>query len=366
MNRWLLSVCGIIAMACVFLLPSVYAQDRSLLETIRENQSIDFCGETVPLVVPDIMERYEKEMLLTLWDRPQVLLWLKRSTRYFPFVAQQLKDRRMPDDLKYVAVAESALRPHAGSSKGAVGFWQLMPETARKYGLTVDAFIDERRNIYLSTSSALDYLQELYNRFSSWTMAVAAYNMGEEGLTAEMLEQNTRDFYQLYLPLETQRFIFRVIGAKLVLSAPDRYGFEVDDNQRYSPLSFDTVEVDCFQEVPIRLIAQAAGTYFKMIKDLNPHIRGHYIQPGHFRINLPAGQTAGFQQRLDEMLAQHINSKERRLYIVRQGDTLSEIADRFEVPLAALMIWNRIDLKQTIHPGDRLVIYDRRIENIQP
>ena len=155
MNRWLLSVCGIIAMACGFLLPSVYAQDRSLLEDQSGKISpLIFAGKTVPLVVPDIMERYEKEMLLTLWDRPQVLLWLKRSTRYFPFVAQQLKDRRMPDDLKYVAVAESALRPHAGSSKGAVGFWQLMPETARKYGLTVDAFIDERRNIYLSTSSA--------------------------------------------------------------------------------------------------------------------------------------------------------------------------------------------------------------------
>ena len=353
-------------MVCGLLLPAVGAQEKSLLETIREDQPIDFCGETVPLKVPDIIERHEKEMLLIIWDRPQVLLWMKRATRYLPFIAQQLKERRMPDDLKYLAVAESALRPHAGSSKGAVGFWQLMPETARKYGLTVDEFVDDRRNIFLSTPAALDYLEQLHTRFSSWTMAIAAYNMGEEGLTAEVLEQNTRDYYHLYLSLETQRFVFRVIAAKLVLSAPERYGFEMGERQQYPPLSFDTVEVDCFQEVPIRLIAAAAGTYFKTIKDLNPHIRGHYVQAGHLQINLPAGHPGGFQQRLDDMIAQHNNSKERRIYIVRQDDTLSGIADRFDVPLAALMIWNRIDLKQTLHPGDRLVIYDRRIETIQP
>ena len=340
------------------------AQEQTLLETIRKNQAVDLCGESMPLDLPEIVERYEKEMLLTLWDRPQVLLWLKRATRYFPFISEQLRNRRMPDDLKYLAVAESALRPHAGSSKGAVGFWQLMPETARKYGLTVDDFVDERRNIFLSTPAALAYLQELFDRFSSWTLAVAAYNMGEEGLTAEVLEQNTRNYYHLYLPIETQRFIFRVLSAKQVLSTPDRYGFTIDDNDRYAPLVFETTEVDCFQEVPIRLIAEAGGTYFKTIKDLNPHIRGHYIQAGHHRINLPAGQSAGFQQRLDDGMAKLGNSKEKRLYIVRSGDTLSGIAQRFDVPLAALMIWNRINLKRTIHPGDRLVIYARRMADI--
>ena len=104
----------------------------------------------------------------------------------------------MPDDLKYLAVAESALRPHAGSSKGAVGFWQLMPATAHKYGLTVDEFVDQRRNIFLSTPAALAYLKVLHEKFSSWTMAVAAYNMGEEGLMAEILEQGNNDYYQLY------------------------------------------------------------------------------------------------------------------------------------------------------------------------
>lgn len=353
-----------VLLICAVAVPSTSAQGPTLLESIGQDRPIELAGEPVPLEIFDVRSRYEKEMLLTLWDRPQVLLWLKRSTRYFPYIAEQLRQRGMPEDLKYLAVAESALRPHAGSSKGAVGYWQLMPETARKYSLIVDDFIDERRNLFLSTPAALTYLQELHDRFSSWTLAVAAYNMGEEGLTAEVLEQNTRNFYLLYLPLETQRFIFRVVAAKQVLSNPSRYGFDIADQERYPPPAFDTVDIDCFQEVPIRLIAEAAATHFKVIKDLNPHFRGYYIQAGRHRVNLPKGQWADFQGRLDDILTAFSSSKEMRLYIVRAGDNLSEIAERFGVPLAALMIWNRIGLKHTIHPGDRLVIYARRLEQI--
>ncbi len=239
-----------------------------------------------------------------------------------------------------------------------------MPETARKYGLTVDGSFDERRNLFLSTPAALSYLETLYERFATWTMAVAAYNMGEEGLTAEVLEQNTRDYYRLYLPLETQRFIFRVIAVKQVIREPERYGYFLADDARYAPLAVTPVTIDCFEELPLRLIAEAAQTYFKVIKDLNPHIRGHYIQPGRHRINLPEGQWADFQERLDRIVQKHQRSKERRIYIVRKGDTLSQIAERFGVPLAALLIWNRIDLNRAIHPGDRLVIYARRMEEI--
>ena len=133
-----------------------------------------------------------------------------------------MKENGLPDDIKYIAVAESALRPHAGSSKGAMGFWQFMADTGRKYGLTINAYVDERRNIFASTAAAIRYLNELHQKFGSWELAAAAYNMGEEGLQAEILEQDTNNYYQLYLPLETQRYIFRILSVKLILLKPDK------------------------------------------------------------------------------------------------------------------------------------------------
>ncbi len=343
-----------------------WAADGQLADKIKMPVNLSLCGEAVPIRSQDVRERFEKEMLLTLWDRPQVLLWLKRAPRYLPFIARELHAQQMPDDLKYLAVAESALRPHAGSSRGAVGFWQLMPETARTYGLMVNEFVDERRNLFLSTPAALRYLQALHEKFSSWTLALAAYNMGEEGLSAEILEQETQDYYKLYLSIETQRFIFRVMTIKLILSNPETYGFTLPKEALYQPLVYDTVDLDCFKEVPIRLVARAADTQFKVIKDLNPHIRGHYIQPGRSRINLPKGSASGFKSRLDDLVSRYSRLRQQRIYVVRNGDSLSTIADKFDVPLQAVLIWNRLDLNAPIHPGDRLVIFSRRMVQVDP
>lgn len=351
--------------ACFLILSAVWAHGASLIKAVKIPVDLKFCGETVPTNVGQVRERFEKEMLLSLWDRPQVVLWLKRAPRYFPYIEQQLKEFKMPDDLKYLAVAESALRPHAGSAKGAVGFWQLMPQTGRKHGLTVDNFIDERRNLYLSTPAALEYLKTLYEKFSSWTLSVAAYNMGEEGLAAEVMEQDTKNYYHLYLPLETQRFIFRILSIKLILNDPKAYGFDISTDDQYQPLRFDTVGIDCFQETPIQLIAKASGSVFKTIKDLNPHLRGHYVQAGHFKVNIPAGKAQGFKNRFDKLVAQYNQTLRQRIYVVRSGDSLSQIADKFEVPLASILIWNHLDLKRSIHPGDRLIIYPRRLSDVK-
>ena len=336
------------------------------LDSISRVKVLSFCGEPVPFSIPDVQERFEKEMLLNLSDRPQVLLWLKRETRYLGYIREELKARNMPLDLQYLAIAESALRPHAGSTKGAIGFWQLLSETARNYGLTVDDYVDERRQLEASTRAALNYLDALYQRFGSWTLAAAAYNMGEEGLAAEILEQNTKDYYKLYLPLETQRFVFRILAAKLILEAPQAFGFEVNPDETYLPLAYDTVIVNCFDQTPIRLVAEAAGTYFKKIKDLNPHLRGHYLREGRHSLRLPPGSGSGFDKRFSQLVEHFQNQSNQHIYIVKPGDSLSGIAEKFDIPLAALLIWNRVGLNQTIHPGDRLVIFPRKMEEIKP
>jgi len=333
------------------------AQFPSLINSVRLNGPLDFCGESVELDNPEVRERLEKELLLTLWDRPQVILWIKRAQRFFPIIEKMLQAHDMPPDLKYIAIIESALRPHAGSRRGAVGFWQFMKATGRRYGLVINSEKDERRNIFRSTEAAISYFKELYELFGSWTLAAAAYNMGEQGLQSEILAQKSNNYYRLYLPLETQRYIMRAISAKIIFSAPQDYGFQFSAADLYPPLEYDRIRLECFQETPISIIAQAAGTYFKMIKDLNPEIRGHYLAAGSHWLLVPPGAADGFHARYKTLVNQWLAEKSERIYVVKAGDSLSTIAERFNVPLPALFIWNRLAKNKHIYPGDRLVIY---------
>jgi hypothetical protein len=130
----------------------------------------------------------------------------------------------------------------------------------------------------------------------------------------------------------------------------------------YPPPAFDPVEVDCFQETPIRLIAEAAKTHFKVIKDLNPEIRGHYLAPGKHDMLIPKGASAGFHSRYKQLLDEFVSAQKDRIYVVQEGDNLSLIADKFGIPLAALIIWNQLDIRRPIHPGDRLIIHRQDIE----
>ncbi|MEE9530111.1 MAG: transglycosylase SLT domain-containing protein, partial [Syntrophobacteria bacterium] len=308
----------------------------SMMSALSITTPLEFCGEPVPLEVQEVRERIEKELLLSLWHRPQVILWLKRSRRYMPYIEEVLRSEGMPDDLKYVAIAESALRPHARSRKGAVGFWQFMNYTGRQYGLVINRRIDERRNIFASTQAAIRYLSDLYDTFGSWALAAAAYNMGEVGLNAEIVEQGVNNYYQLYLNLETQRYIFRIIAIKLILEDPAKYGFYLAEEDYYPALSFDRVRVQCFKETPIRIIAQAAQTHFKVIKDLNPEIRGHYLTEGNHAILIPKEGSENFQARYRDLLKHWSSNQKEQTYLVKEGDHLTAIAERFGVSLASL------------------------------
>ena len=369
MKTHLISYCvitAILSWMVVLLIPGAALADgeasASLIAALRIDADLDFCGEKVPIEKQEVRERFEKEMLLSLWDRPQVILWLKRANRYLPIIENALEQANLPDDLKYIALAESALRPHVGSRKGAVGFWQFTADTARNNGLVVDRNIDERRNIFSSTAAAIQYFQKLHQEMGAWTLAAAAYNMGEGGLLAEIIEQGTQDYYQLYLPIETQRYLFRILAVNLILSGPEKYGFNIEKTELYPPRAYDEIQIDCAQEIPIRIIAQAGRTYFKVIKDLNPEIRGHYLAKGKHTLFIPKGASTGFQERYADLQEKYLQTRKEKIYIVKNGDNLSTIADRFGIPLAALIIWNRIDIRRPIHPGDRLVVYRQPTE----
>jgi len=330
---------------------------QSLIQAIKISEPLTFCNEPAPLNEADVKERLERELLVSLDNSDDVILWFKRSNRYFPHIEKVLKDNSLPDDLKYIVIAESSLKPLATSHKGAVGFWQFIENTGVRYGMKINKDIDERRNFYASTDAAVSYLKDLYSIFGSWTLAAAAYNMGEDGLRTEMMMQKVDNYYRLYLNDETQRYVFRILTAKIILSNPEKYGFHLTEEDLYKPVQFDRVEINVNQPVPLYLIAHAANTYFKVIKDLNPHIKNYSLSTGKHDLLLPKGSASGFLERYENLFRQWLDEKEKSVYTIEKGDNLSAIASRFNVPVNAIMKWNGISNPRNITPGDKLFIF---------
>ena len=173
------------------------SRTRPALSSYRLPDSLTFAGQAVPLERWDMAERLEREFYIALAAPAQVVLWLKRSARYFPYIEERLRAAALPDDLKYVAVAESDLRPRAYSWAKASGIWQFVPDTGRRYGLRVTRAWDERRDPERSTAAATAYLRDLYAHFRDWPLALAAYNAGERRVTAALKSQGVSEYYQL-------------------------------------------------------------------------------------------------------------------------------------------------------------------------
>jgi len=273
-------------------------------------RSLSLCNERVPLERDDVWERLDREMLLALGKEAQVILWLKRSRRYFPFLEEQLRQLQLPDDLKYVVVAASDFYPEAISPKGAAGFWQFIRDTGRRFGLMTQERVDERYSLQKSTTAALEYLTALNERFGKWTLALAAYNCGEERVEREMEEQGVRDYFDLELPLETEQYLFRIFAIKIILSNPAQYGFTLPESEYYRPLDVKEVTVTLAQPVHIRVIAEAAQTTFKNIRDLNPELRGYYVPEGSRKLRIPGKSAEKFSERLKEQLAPELEKKQ--------------------------------------------------------
>ncbi len=328
----------------------------SLMDSIQFSEEITFCDIKIPHEIFGIRQRLEKEVLLAVHNRPQVILWMKRSARYFPIIEKILKQENLPLDLKFVPVVESALRPHSGSSKGAIGYWQFLKDTGKRYGLRIDNTIDERRNIYKSTLAASYYLKKLTAEFGSYLLALAAYNMGEFGLNTQIDAQENRDFFSLYLPLETQQYVFKIIAAKMILEQPEKYGFFLKSSDLYPEFRFSEINFNLNTEIPIVLIAKAALIPFKTIKDMNPEIRGYHLESGKITLLIPEGKEKGFKERFVKLISENSKKYTTKFHVVQPGESLTRIAQQYKMTLASLLRLNKFSFKKVIHPGDRLLI----------
>ena len=240
-------------------------------------QQLDFAGERVPLEYYDIRESLMREMMVTSYMHSRTLQTLLATTRYFPVIEPILQKYGVPEDFKYLCMAESGLNPNIRSSAGAAGLWQFMQAAGKEYGLFIgsNAVVDERYHLEKSTEAACKYLLDAKKRLGSWTLAAAAYNAGLGGVQTRMQKQGVTDYYDLFLPEETMRYVFRILSFKIITPNPAAYGFLVSPADYYKPL-------DDYREIQVSdasidwsAVARENGTTYKMLRELNHWIRDY-------------------------------------------------------------------------------------------
>ncbi len=256
------------------------------------------CDKKVPIINEDVRERFERELFQILENKGLLTIIVKRYFKYLPTLGEEIQKMSLPPDLIYLAVTESYLNPRSVSSANAVGMWQFIKETGQKEGLHINENIDERYDIKTSTRSALAHLKRLYDEFNDWFIAMAAYNAGAARLREAIENQNTNDFFDLYLPEETERYVFRIMALKEIISNRDRYGIKIDDKELYKPVNLQEVTLEVDKEIHSNILAKAMEVSYRTFRLYNLHIRKYKMLKGVYRINVPAEKKDLFLRHL--------------------------------------------------------------------
>ncbi|HMC02093.1 MAG TPA: lytic transglycosylase domain-containing protein [Flavobacteriaceae bacterium] len=235
---------------------------------------LDFAGEPVPLKDPDILERMDRELLVNTYWQSNGLLMFKRAKKYFPIIEPILEKHGVPNDFKYLAVIESGLT-NATSPAGAKGVWQIMSATGKENGLEINDNVDERFHLEKATEVACKYILDAKDRLGTWTLAAAAYNAGNSGISRRLEDQKVSDYYDLLLGEETGRYVFRIVALKEILNHPNKYGFNFRDKDLYSQIPTFKVHVDT-AVTDFADFSKKYGINYKILKIHNPWLReGH-------------------------------------------------------------------------------------------
>lgn len=246
-------------------------------------EKMSFAGEEVPVSRWDVRERFDRELLFNYYSQANILFLLKKANRYFPTISERLKANGVPDDFKYLCVAESNLLSGARSRSGALGFWQFMDATAPGYNLTTTSDVDDRHDLVKSTDAACKYLKQAYAKFGNWTAAAASYNCGQSGYARQAEFQKTGYYYDLLLPEETNRYIFRILAFKHLMENADALGFKLTEEDKYHEVPHRVVVVT--SNIPnLAQFAIDNGTTYKMLRLMNPSLKGSSL-------SLPKGQS---------------------------------------------------------------------------
>ncbi|HKK59091.1 MAG TPA: lytic transglycosylase domain-containing protein [Salinivirga sp.] len=250
--------------------------DAYVVEPADMPAQLIFADEVVPVQFYDVRERLDRELLVNKFWHSSTFQLIKRANRYFPIIERILKEEQVPEDFKYLAVAESGLQ-NVVSPSGAAGFWQFLRGAARDFDLQVNSEVDERYHLEKATRAAAKYLKWNYKKFGTWTMSAAAYNYGRTNTLRQIKRQHCSNYYDLLLPEETERYVFRLIALKLILSNPAEYGFTLNNNDLYAPIKTKTVTVTG-KVKDLATFAKNHGISYRMLKEFNPWLRENYLR----------------------------------------------------------------------------------------
>jgi len=272
-----LSLIGILIIATFFITAKISGDKDNVqkstglyyeVKALKIPANLSFAGEKVPLNEPDVRERIDRELLVNVYWQSNTLLNIKRAHKFFPVIEPILKKNGIPDDFKYLAVIESGLL-NVTSPAGAKGFWQIMPATAKEYGLEVNENVDERNHLEKSTEAACKYFLKAYEKFGSWSLVAGSYNAGMSGITKVQEIQKSNSYYDLYLNTETSRYVPRIVATKEIMTNPKKYGFLYDQEDLYTLAPVKKVEVEI--ELPsLADFSAEHGASYKDLKLLNP------------------------------------------------------------------------------------------------
>ena len=335
------------------------------------------CGETVPLDHPEVSRRIEFEFLLVLQDRGQVALWMKRAASVFPRMEAFLKQKGACDDLKYLAVVESGLRPTALSHAKAKGYWQFIPATGNIFGLKATSQWDQRSDFNRSSEAAVKYLSQLHDQFGAWDLAMAAYNTGPTRLAKEMNAQKVDRYWRLRLLREAERYVPRFVAVKMVMERLRQYGFKEKPTLGWSRPNVDYVRVKLktYQRLSLKGVADGGGLDFRQLTRLNPELMvGTLSGPFNEVIEVPKGKAKTFREWVKRSIKKMPNRKvvkkrlkpeakkkrrSKRVYTVRRGDSLWGISQKFGMTVGELRKLNGLRRTSVIKKGDRLKVKRR-------
>ena len=350
--------------AGVFEGPSVSHEEEDS-STVYSHLEEDYNSsyEDIPLVSHPNVDRWI--LYFTGNGKAQMQAYLERSSRYLPLMKSVLREKGLPSDLVYVALIESGFSPKALSRANAVGYWQFIYGTGKRYGLRIDGYVDERRDPVLSTRAAANYFKDLYSLFGSWPLALAAYNSGEYRVNRAVLRHYNRDFWFLSakkaLPRETRNYIPKLIAAIHISKDPAAYGFDQLNYQE--PISYELIKIQ--QPISLLKLAQQTSSSEDEIKALNPMYKGEYVPvySNETVIRVPVGSLTSAQAGLEKsrMKAPKLSPLHHYWYRIRRGDSLYKIARRHKTTVRKIQRANRMGARTLLRVGRKIKIPSRRL-----
>ncbi|NUN05792.1 MAG: LysM peptidoglycan-binding domain-containing protein [Bdellovibrio sp.] len=341
---------------------------------VKDISSFRLSDPEGPKVVDQELESIPTEVnpLVEKWiayfqgrGRPHMERYLARSTRYEKLMKKVLRDNGLPEDLFYIALIESGFSSHATSHASAVGYWQFIRGTGKRYGLEISPFVDERRDPVLATQAAAEYFKGLYSVFGSWYLAMASYNVGENRVKREVMNHYTRDFWELArkkrLPKETINYVPKFIAAKMIAKEPDKYGFgEID---YLPPIEFDHIALK--QPINLRAMSEKLGLNYEDFKALNPKFKGEVatLKGQDLMLRIPPGTNEAAVVAANESVVADVrfiaDSGDTQVYRIRRGDNLNAVARRYRTTVAYLRDLNDLPRRKTLRVGMRIYVPDR-------